>query len=87
MMPAGHIIACPYLDLDYVSLMLEFRPEHKHEQVLQRQCLHRFWPQFASYAGNRDIPEDLPPGDPTTNVELRSHVSGSIFRKLRTPET
>jgi hypothetical protein len=72
-MPAGHIIACPYLDLDYISLMLEFRPEHKHETVLQRRCLHRFWPQFASYAGNRDIPKDMPPGDP--NYERQIEVA------------
>ena len=64
-MPAGHVVACPYLDLDYISLLLEFSPKEKHSAVFQRQCLHRFWPDLARYPGNRDIPPDMSSGDPS----------------------
>jgi hypothetical protein len=66
--PAGHVIACPYLDFDYLSLLFEFKPSDKHATVFQQACLRKFWPQFYKYPGNRDIPADLPPGQPTLEL-------------------
>ncbi len=71
--PAGHVIACPYLDFDYLSLLFSFKPSHKHVTVFQQACLRRFWPEFYKYPGNRDIPADLPPGRPT--LELRQDLA------------
>ena len=65
LMPAGYVVACPYLDLDYMSLLFSFSPREKHGAVFQRQCLHRFWPDFAKYPGNRDIPPSMSSGDPS----------------------
>jgi hypothetical protein len=65
LLPAGHIAACPYLDLDYLELLFSFQPEGKHATVFQRACLERFWPELARYPGNRDIPPDQMPGRAT----------------------
>jgi len=64
LLPSGHVVVCPYLDLDYIRLLLDFNPAGKRAIVFQRRCLQDFWPQFSKYPGNRDIPEDLPPGSP-----------------------
>lgn len=64
LLPAGHVVVCPYLDLDYLSLLLDFCPKEKHTAIFQRQCLERFWPAFAKYPGTRDIPRDMPAEDP-----------------------
>lgn len=62
MLPAGHLAVCPYADLDYVRLLLSLDPQIKGQRVVQRLCLEMFWPEYAAYPGNRDIPENLPPG-------------------------
>ena len=60
--PPGYVPLCPYLDLDYLRLLLDFRSTEKHATKFQRACLREFWPEFYRYPGNRDIPEDTPPG-------------------------
>jgi len=64
LLPAGHVVVCPYLDLDYLRVILDFNPADKRATVFQRRCLKDFWPQYSRYSGNRDIPDDLPPGAP-----------------------
>lgn len=83
LMPAGHVVVCPYLDLDYISLLLEFDPNEKHMAIFQRECLRRFWPQFAKYSGNRDIPEDVPPGNARTAVRRDLACLHAICDDLR----
>ena len=62
--PPGHVPLCPYLDLDYLRLMLDFRSVDKHATKFQRACLKEFWPEFHRYPGNRDVPADMAPGSP-----------------------
>jgi hypothetical protein len=65
LLPSGHVVVCPYADLEYLQLLLEFSPAEKHQRVVQRLCLQKFWPEYARYPGNRDIPESVPPGSPS----------------------
>ncbi len=58
LLPAGYVPVCPFLDLEYVRLLLSFRPQDKHLIVLQRRCLAVFWPEYARFPGTRDIPPD-----------------------------
>jgi hypothetical protein len=69
LLPAGHVPVCPYLDLDYISLLLEFIPAEKHQTIFQRSCLQEFWPEFFKYPGNRDIPADMPSNQPDVELE------------------
>ena len=82
LIPSGHVVVCPYLDLDYISLLLEFDPKQKHQAVFQRQCLHRFWPEFARYAGNRDIPTEIPPGASTCYLEKNAACFRAVYKEL-----
>lgn len=58
LLPPGHVAVCPFLDLDYLRLLLSFVPADKHAVVLQRRCLAEFWPDLYRYPGTRDIPDD-----------------------------
>lgn len=69
LLPIDHILVCPYLDLDYISLLLNFKPTEKHRTVLQRQCLSKYWPEFYKYPGNRDIPLNMPEGNPRLGMK------------------
>lgn len=64
MLPAGHLVVCPYLDLDYVKTLLRYHPGDKLQHSFQSLCLKEFWPQYLSYPGSRSIPSDIPPGTP-----------------------
>lgn len=83
LIPTGHVVVCPYLDLDYVSLLLEFDPKEKHETIIQRQCLHRFCPKFARYSGNRDIPRSMPPGTPTHDLKRNLACFRAMYDELK----
>lgn len=76
MLPTGHIPVCPYVDLDYIRLLLEYDPAEKHKTVFQRACLERFWPALSTYPGNRDIPPDAKKGD-----IKRKHMTESMLLK------
>jgi hypothetical protein len=78
LVPPGHIVVCPYLDLEYVRLLLGFVPADKHATVLQRRCLAEFWPQFLRYPGTRDIPADAAQRSP--HAERRATIA--CLRKL-----
>jgi hypothetical protein len=84
LLPPGHVVVCPFVDLDYVRLLLDFIPADKHRTVFQRRCLEEFWPQFARYPGNRDIPSTLPPGSPQLDhaqmVASRKRHSAALRR-------
>lgn len=60
LLPPGHVAVCPFLDLDYLKLLLSFVPADKHAVILQRRCLAEFWPELYRYPGTRDIPDDVP---------------------------
>lgn len=77
LLPPGNVVVCPYADLEYVTLMLSFLPADKHGAVFQRRCLEEFWPAFAKYPGNRDIPASLPPGRPClANLQTLTRLQG-----------
>jgi hypothetical protein len=59
LLPPGHVAVCPFLDLDYLRLLLSFVPADKHAVILQRRCLAEFWPDLYRYPGTRDIPDHV----------------------------
>ncbi len=59
--PPGVLPLYPYLDPDYLSLLLSISSSDKHSADIQRSCLREFWPNFAQYPGTRDIPAGLRP--------------------------
>jgi len=61
LLPPGYVPVCPFLDLEYVTLLLSFVPADKHAVVLQRRCLADFWPDFYRYPGTRDPPAEVSP--------------------------
>ena len=77
--PPGHVVVCPYLDLDYLRLLLDFSSVSKHATKFQRACLREFCPELYRYPGNRDVPEDLPPG----SAELEDIRSLNCYRPMR----
>jgi hypothetical protein len=64
LLPPGNVPVCPYLDLDYLRVLLDFTSVDKHATKFQRACLREFWPQLYKYPGNRDVPDSMPPGSP-----------------------
>lgn len=60
LLPFGHLVVFPYLDLDYVKTSLNYNPFDKMKKSIQARCLETFWPQYYSYSGSRNFPEDLP---------------------------
>lgn len=61
LLPPGHTVVYPYLDLDYARLMLTFTSTGKHATSFQRACLREYWPEFLAYPGTRDIPDWVEP--------------------------
>lgn len=98
LLPPGHVPVCPYLDLDYLRLLLDFTSVDKHATKFQRACLREFWPQLYKYPGNRDIPESVPPGSPELEDtralscyapmrdEMRARDRMHLLRELLTPK-
>jgi hypothetical protein len=78
-LPPGHVVVCPYLDFDYLRLLLDFSSVGKHATKFQRACLREFWPELYRYPGNRDVPEDLPPG----SSELEDSRSLNCYGPMR----
>lgn len=60
MLPAGHLVVCPYLDLEYVKTLLSYHPTDKLRKSFQMLCLKQYWPHYFSYPGSRAIPLDMP---------------------------
>lgn len=78
----GRVVACPYADLDYVKLMLDFLPADKHATVCQKACLRTFWPDLARFPGNRDIPTELPPGSPAFAHSRQVEAFHTMWREI-----
>lgn len=64
LVPAGHIVVCPYLDLDYVKTLLSYHPVDKQHESFQMLCLKQYWPRYFSYPGSRAVPPNMPLGSP-----------------------
>ncbi len=79
MLPAGHVVVCPYLDLDHIRITLSYHPAEKYSVFLQRSCLARYWPRISAYPGTRNIPADIPPGPP----QLTYRRDLACFRQLQ----
>ena len=65
LLPPGHVAVCPYLDFDYLRLLLDFSSVSKHAKKFQRACLREFWPQ---------LPVS---GEPGRSGGLAARVSGA----------
>jgi hypothetical protein len=83
LLPPGVVAVCPYLDLDYLRLLLDFTSAGKHETSFQRACLRTFWPQLYNYPGNRDIPTELPPGSPEFVNERIAGCHASMRKEIK----
>jgi hypothetical protein len=81
-LPPGHVAVCPYLDLDYLRLLLDFRSTDKHATKFQRACLREFWPELYRFPGNRDIPPDLPPGSPALAEERAVRCQAALRAEI-----
>lgn len=56
LVPAGGLVMCPYLDLDYVVEALRLAPALKHKRSLQAMCLEHFQPQlYAMPSSKRNV--------------------------------
>jgi len=98
LLPPGHVPVCPYLDLDYLRVLLDFTSVDKHATKFQRACLREFWPQLYKYPGNRDVPDSMPPGSPDVEDnralscylpmrdEMRARDGLRSMRELLTPK-
>jgi hypothetical protein len=80
--PPGHVPVCPYLDLDYLRLLLGFVSSDKHTTKFQRACLKEFWPEFYRYPGNRDVPIDVPPGSPALANEQTLQCQATLLDEI-----
>ncbi len=70
LLPPGHVTVCPFLDLEYLRLLLSFVPADKHATILQRRCLAEFWPDLYRYPGTRDIPQEVRPRSARIDREM-----------------
>jgi hypothetical protein len=80
--PPGHVPLCPYLDLDYLRLLLGFVSSDKHTTKFQRACLKEFWPDFYRYPGNRDVPVDMAPGSPALRNTQTLHCQATLLHEI-----
>jgi len=99
MLPAGHIVVCPYLDLEYVKTLLSYHPAAKLTESFQTLCLRQYWPRYFSYPGTRAIPPHMPPGSPFFENakkiacfqellrEIKKNDSASLFKSLLTTKS
>ena len=78
MLPAGHVLVSPFLDIDFVKLTLSYHPASKLAFPLQKECLARFQPRYFAYPGSKAIPKDFPPPD----YSLQNQKQLACFRGL-----
>ena len=83
LIPAWHTCVYPYMDLDYVTLALQFRPSDKLVESMQSRCLREFWPEYYQFPGSRRLPPGLPPGDPSRTTSLQRARLDLLRRELR----
>ncbi len=53
----GQLTIYPYLELDYVELMLQYSYKEKTYERNQLNIMKKYWPKLASYPSSRNIPE------------------------------
>jgi len=87
LLPPGHVPVCPYLDLDYLKLLLSFRSTEKHATAFQRACLREFWPAYYRYPGNRDVPPEMPPGSPALTNERTRRCREALWEEISTDDS
>ncbi|NOX36626.1 MAG: hypothetical protein GXO78_03735 [Calditrichaeota bacterium] len=97
LLPSGHTVVYPYLDLDHVKYLLNFHPLEKLRYSFQERCLQRHHPELYRYYGNRNFPGHLPGEDPwlvyqtkiqmvKSNLqEIRNHLAWEPFTRLLSP--
>ena len=97
LLPSGHIVVYPYLDLDHLRFLLNFHPLEKLRYSFQQRTLQRYHPEFYHYPGNRSFPGDLTAENPWTiyltkiqmvkgNLkEIRNRLAWEPFAELLTP--
>ncbi len=61
LMRPGHLMTCPYADLDYIRTVTAVRPEDRCATHVQRVCLERYHRRLASFPGSHAIPADAGP--------------------------
>lgn len=57
----GHLMTCPFADLDYIRTVTALRPEDRCAAHVQHACLQRFHPELAAFRGSHSIPLDATP--------------------------
>lgn len=56
LIPLGHLVVFPYLDMNYIKLAMQYNPLQKIKKSIQARCLEEFWPKYFAYNGSRNIP-------------------------------
>lgn len=82
LLPPGYVAVCPFLDLDYLRLLLSFVPADKHAVILQRRCLAEFWPDLYRYPGTRDVPDHIQPRPPRIDDDLTLACAELTLREI-----
>lgn len=78
--PPGVVPFYPYLDPEYVRLLLSIEAEDRHQMDVQRSCLREFWPQYYAYPGTRSVPPELQP-DLVSTVQFNSAACQGQLRR------
>ena len=96
LVPSGHIVVCPYLDLEYLARALSFEPRDKLAVSLQERCLAAIWPAYLQIPGTRNMRRDERPARPSPvrslnlacfrglESEVRDGRSQAMLRRLLT---
>ncbi len=53
----GHLLLCPYFDLDYIRTMLQFSCDKDEEISVQKDILNKFFPELGAYPGTGNLPK------------------------------
>lgn len=78
MQPPGHLTVFPYLDLDFMKACLQYHPAEKYHYFFQKECLERFWPDYADFEGTRKPPTQMSSPDPG-EMNLREQVKDEFY--------
>jgi hypothetical protein len=75
---AGHVLICPYLELDYVAFLLSLSPTQKIKASLQSKTLQTFASDFYPFPGSRQIPSTAVP----VQADLSARNAAACLRVL-----
>ena len=53
----GHLLLCPYFDLDYIRTMLKYSSNKGEKISLQKDILNKFFPELGAYPGTGNLPK------------------------------